>query len=355
VAYRSDTQRADVKLDLDMSVWDDDGGREYEEVPILADIPVVFPRGGGYVVTFPLAVDDQVQVFFSEASLGEWRTTGQHSQPSDARRHSVGWPWCVPGLYPDTKPLAAGDQTAREAGMVIGRDGQTEQVRVKTGVIEIGVGTLQAVALEQKIKAWLDDIRSTFNSHTHYVAGVEDAPHHVPRRGERGVCRDAHRHLDRLLRPASKRDGIEVFLCVEGGLARQRAEPHRGICCLIVGGLAGQRVHLGALVVGGLSEGVVAKLADDADAGLCLRGERAAVRPALGRGEPVKALHLLLGQAPPCGETDHAEAVFPLAEADEPGNVFDPLSRRVGLGLRGRRYRRRGRRFRQRFSRFACL
>jgi hypothetical protein len=119
-------------------------------------------------------------VSFGEASLGEWRTTGQHSQPSDARRHSVGWPWCVPGLYPDTKPLAAGDQTARDAGLVIGKDGSNEQIRFAAGEIKAGANATDFVALATLVANELTAIKNWANNHTHSGvtagAGTSGAP-----------------------------------------------------------------------------------------------------------------------------------------------------------------------------------
>jgi len=177
VRYDSAKQLADVQLQVKMSVWDDDQKRVYEEIPILPEVPVGFMRGGGYFCSLPLAVGDFVLVIFSESSMQEWRSTGQLSEPAgDARRHSVGWPFCIPCGYPDTSPLASGDNPARQAGLVFGKDGSTEQIRFANGVIEIGVGTLQKVALETKVDTWMQEIKSKFNAHTHVETGVSTNP-----------------------------------------------------------------------------------------------------------------------------------------------------------------------------------
>jgi len=177
VRYDSAKQLADVQLQVKAAVWDEDNERTYEEIPILQEVPVCFMRGGGYFCSLPLQEGDFVLVIFSESSLQEWRATGQVSEPEgDARRHSIGWPVCYPACYPDNNPLAAGDDAARQNGLVIGRDGSSEQIRFANGVLELGVGTLQKVALEQKIDAWMQEIKNKFNSHTHPVPGVTPGP-----------------------------------------------------------------------------------------------------------------------------------------------------------------------------------
>lgn len=170
-SYDAATGLAEVEEMINDFSWNEDGDREFEEPPIHPGIPVVWPRAGGFVLTFPLQKGDPVLVIYSERSLAEWRSTGQKSDPVDASRHN-GYAVCIPGCYPDVLPMAAGDQTAREAGAVLGKDGAPEQVRVKTGAIELGVGTLQAVALETKVKAWFDEIKAKFDSHTHTCAAV---------------------------------------------------------------------------------------------------------------------------------------------------------------------------------------
>src|SRR5574338_81086 len=177
VKFDSATQLADIELQVKTAVFDDDQERVFEEIPILPGVPVGFMRGGGYFASLPLAPGDFVLVIFCEASLQEWRTTGETSEPAgDARRLSTGWPVCIPCCYPDTKPLPQGDKTAREAGLVFGKEGSSEQIRFANGVLELGVGTLQKIALETKVDDWMQEIKSKFNAHTHTETGTTTSP-----------------------------------------------------------------------------------------------------------------------------------------------------------------------------------
>lgn len=43
---------------------DNDGNRVTKNIPLLVDVPVVFPRGSGYTLTFPVKAGDECLVVF---------------------------------------------------------------------------------------------------------------------------------------------------------------------------------------------------------------------------------------------------------------------------------------------------
>jgi hypothetical protein len=157
---------ADVELAVKHQVFDDDGNRTYEDYQTLQAVPVGCLRAGGYVIWLPVVAGDTVNVLFSESSIDEWRSSGQTSKPWDARRHSIGWPICVPIIAPDVMPLAVGDAAARLAGMVVGRDGQDEQIRIGPGTIQIGATATDFVALSSKVDALFTALGNVFSSWT---------------------------------------------------------------------------------------------------------------------------------------------------------------------------------------------
>lgn len=147
--------------------------REYEERPQIGGVPVIWPRGGGYVMTLPIAAGDFVWLMFSEQALGEWRTTGQVSEPKDARRHSIGYPFALPGAFPDVSPLASVDDANRATKMIIGEDGGNAQIVIDADampspLIKIGKNATDFVALASLVQAALDTIKT----HTHPVVGA---------------------------------------------------------------------------------------------------------------------------------------------------------------------------------------
>src|SRR4029077_8674418 len=69
-AYNSDSQTVDVDLQVGKSAQTSDDEIYTEDIARLLDVPVLFPRGGGYFITFPLAPGDHVLVVFCTYDIG---------------------------------------------------------------------------------------------------------------------------------------------------------------------------------------------------------------------------------------------------------------------------------------------
>lgn len=79
----------------------DSDGTAYP-MPILEDIPVQWQSGGGAIVTFPLAVGDDVLVVFSMRSIVEFQlSTEGTTQQFDNRHHSLSDGFVIGGIYRD--------------------------------------------------------------------------------------------------------------------------------------------------------------------------------------------------------------------------------------------------------------
>lgn len=143
VKYDPTTNTIDAEIVVRNAVWNRNGEREYEEFPHIPAVPVLWPRAGGMVVRLPLEPGDFVWLAFSEAALGEWRSTGQLSDPKDARRHSIGYPVAIPGAFPDTDPMSPADVVELAAGaLIIGDDGGTAQIIIGGTIPGVRFGKL---------------------------------------------------------------------------------------------------------------------------------------------------------------------------------------------------------------------
>lgn len=113
-----------------------------EDPPVIPNVPVVYPRGGGYQVSFPLEPGDHVVLVFSELSTAQWRVSGDLSEPGDVRRHSLGYPFAIPGAFPLLDVLLAQNPVASPltAGkLAIGQDGNpATTIRVDATSVELG-------------------------------------------------------------------------------------------------------------------------------------------------------------------------------------------------------------------------
>lgn len=58
-------------------------------LPLLVDVPVLFPRGGGCTITFPVKAGDECLVVFSDRCIDFWWQNGGVQEPVDPRQHDL--------------------------------------------------------------------------------------------------------------------------------------------------------------------------------------------------------------------------------------------------------------------------
>jgi hypothetical protein len=147
-AYYAAKQTADIQP-LIKSAVDLEDGQLVEDLPVLYDVPVEFPRGGGYVVMFPLVVGDTGMIDFCDFSIDLWRSSGQPGAPNDLRTHALGNAVFRPGLSPSTHPVANAPP-----GLLVGSEDGTKTIQLGSA------SATDFVVLESKMVA-------KFNAHTH--------------------------------------------------------------------------------------------------------------------------------------------------------------------------------------------
>ena len=86
VAWTREKQVADVQLVCSRPVPRSDGSAATERPPVLPDVPVLFPQGGGSSLRFELAEGDGLRVVCLQFSIRDWLRNGNASLPSDSSR-----------------------------------------------------------------------------------------------------------------------------------------------------------------------------------------------------------------------------------------------------------------------------
>ncbi|WP_446030631.1 Gp138 family membrane-puncturing spike protein [Lelliottia amnigena] len=76
---------------------DNDGKRITSNYPLLVDVPVVFPRGGGCTLTFPVKAGDECLVIFGDRCIDFWWQSGGVQEPVDDRMHDLSDAFCIVG------------------------------------------------------------------------------------------------------------------------------------------------------------------------------------------------------------------------------------------------------------------
>jgi len=94
--YDHTAQRAEVLPLLRRQYADGD----VESMPVLPDVPVVWPRSGGAQMTMPVNKGDTVLLVFSDRSIDRWLAQGGEVAPDDPRQHDVSDAVAIPGLVP---------------------------------------------------------------------------------------------------------------------------------------------------------------------------------------------------------------------------------------------------------------
>lgn len=134
--YDPATQAVDVKPLVRDFYEGEDGSTQSESLPVVTNVPVLFPGAGGFRVTFPVARGDVVLLVFADRSLDVWKSKGGEVDPADPRRHHLSDAVAIPGLF----DLRAGHEAHAE-NVVIGKaDGARVELTPSGDVVLNGGG-----------------------------------------------------------------------------------------------------------------------------------------------------------------------------------------------------------------------
>lgn len=89
VSYDATSNTATVQIGVQGQLASPDEDPRSVNYPLLVDVPVIFPRGGGCTLTFPITAGDECWVSFACRSMGGWKQSGGIQPPNADRRHSL--------------------------------------------------------------------------------------------------------------------------------------------------------------------------------------------------------------------------------------------------------------------------
>jgi len=120
LSYDEATQTATVRLVPRFRRQDPAQGNAVVpyDPPDVPSVPVAFPGGGDYSITWPLAAGDTGYLVVADRSIDEWKANGgTRTEPQDPRRHYLSDGIFVPGVRSPAQPLE-GDALASD-GLVV--------------------------------------------------------------------------------------------------------------------------------------------------------------------------------------------------------------------------------------------
>lgn len=183
VRYYPEKQTVDVQLCVMREVPGEDHEPDlFEEVPELVNIPVVWPRAGGFVITFPLNVGDYVAVFCGTTNTLLWREKGGTNMRPGVVGDEFGLNGCfvMPGYYPDNREHTLKDVDTQNmvlrrvdggAAIAIKPDGS---VHITSNHVVVGAGSAPgAVALAELVETAVKSaVTTAVTGHTHSVPAL---------------------------------------------------------------------------------------------------------------------------------------------------------------------------------------
>ena len=93
---------------------DESGAEVSVNLPLLVDVPVVFPRGGGCTLTFPVEAGDECLVIFADRCIDFWWQSGGIQEPVDERMHDLSDAFCIVGPQSQAKKISGISTSAVE-------------------------------------------------------------------------------------------------------------------------------------------------------------------------------------------------------------------------------------------------
>lgn len=92
-------QTVSVQLALRELVLDYNYNKDWKEIPILLDVPIVTPRAGGYCLTMPIKQGDECLVIFADMCIDSWWQSGGIQNQAELRRHDLSDSFAILGAW----------------------------------------------------------------------------------------------------------------------------------------------------------------------------------------------------------------------------------------------------------------
>ncbi len=130
------------------------------DIPILINVPVVFPRGGGFSLTFPIKKGDECLLMFCERSIDNWHQFGGVQLPAATRFHSYSDATAFVGLSSINKKIPNYDNT-------------NVQLKKDDGSSQITIAADGTMTLKTNTKVTIDTPDSEFTGNVKILKNLE--------------------------------------------------------------------------------------------------------------------------------------------------------------------------------------
>lgn len=167
-SFDSITQTCTIQLTLREEVTKEDYTKEWINLPLLLDVPIVIPQCKGMALTFPIEKGDECLVIFLDSCMDSWFSSGGIQNQIEKRRHDLSDAVAIIGIKSQPNVIP---NYSKDSCQLRNNEG-TAYVELKGNNINLVGSTVNISAG----KIVLDGI--TWDSHTHTCPdGETTGPH----------------------------------------------------------------------------------------------------------------------------------------------------------------------------------
>lgn len=105
-SFDAETITCTVQPAIKGVISDAQGRAQSVALPLLVDVPVIFPRGGGVTLTFPVAAGDECLVVFADRCIDFWWQNGGVQEAVDPRQHDLSDAFAFVGPQSQAKKIS---------------------------------------------------------------------------------------------------------------------------------------------------------------------------------------------------------------------------------------------------------
>lgn len=105
-SFDPETVTCVVQPSIKGAVPNESGELVSSDITLLMDVPVMFPRGGGCTLTFPVKPGDECLIVFSDRCTDFWWQSGGVQEPADDRQHDLSDAFAIVGPQSQAKRIS---------------------------------------------------------------------------------------------------------------------------------------------------------------------------------------------------------------------------------------------------------
>lgn len=114
------TMTLSVQPAIQGQITDESGAVQYVNLPLLIHVPIIYPSSGGFALTLPVVVGDEVLIIWASRCIDAWWQSSGIQKPIEARMHDISDGFALLGVRSQPKVITAiksdGAQLRNEAG-----------------------------------------------------------------------------------------------------------------------------------------------------------------------------------------------------------------------------------------------